>query len=191
MHPPSANDYANSTAWPHWQNQPIGILDLRPSRNQSLPLSTLHPIFTEFRAFMASPPPKTEDPSPAYYTAHNLCLRMADSFEKATDRQSEFSGHIKQFLGREVMITYDVTIDPSCDEQNTSIANLWIQWKLNTVAIGAYRHEMGEGDGYMQVCRIYQSWVNRQRYLDADLRFVADGAPLILICVIGMCSDLI
>jgi hypothetical protein len=187
VYPPSAGDYANPTVWPHWQKQPTAILNLRPSRNQGLPLSTLHPIFADFRAFMASPPPKTDDLSLAYTAAHNLCLRMADSFEKATDRQNEFSSHMKQFLGGEVMIAHDVIIDPGCDERNASVASFWIQWKLNTVALGAYKHEMGEGDGYMQVSRIYQSWVNRQRYLDPESSFLADGAPLVLICVMGRC----
>ncbi|CAG8740187.1 17086_t:CDS:2, partial [Acaulospora colombiana] len=95
---PSANTYAQATVWPAWQNRSTAVLNLRPSQNQGLPLSTLHTIFAEFRGFMADPLPKTDSLPAAYQTAYNLCLRMADSFPDAGAHRNEFQNHSIQFL---------------------------------------------------------------------------------------------
>lgn len=184
-YPPSADSYAQSTIWPIWQKQSTAILNLRPSQNQGLPLSILHTIFAEFRAFMAEPPPKTDSLPAAYCAAQNLCSKMADSFRDDEARQNEFQNRLMQFLGHHLDFINDFTIDPGLNERDTSIADSAICWGFSLVGMGVFTCDIGEGDAYMQVSRIYQSWINRRRYVASRSSFLAAGAPMVLICVMG------
>ncbi|CAG8601484.1 12629_t:CDS:2, partial [Acaulospora colombiana] len=133
MCPPSANSYAQSMTWPAWQKRSTAILNLRPSQNQGLPISILHNIFSGFRAFMADPPPKTDNLPAAYQTAYNICLRMADSFSDAEARRNDFQNHLMQFFGRYMHFENDFAIDPNLSGWNPSIGDSAIYWGSSLV----------------------------------------------------------
>ncbi|PVF95586.1 hypothetical protein CPB86DRAFT_799625 [Serendipita vermifera] len=157
---PSATQYADPTVWPKWQGKEAGILNLRPSTNQGLPLSILHSIFARFRATLH----QQLSGVAAMQAAHNLCVKMPDAFETEKRR-------------REVFMDY------SDLERHPSTADLVLSYRTSDVLVGVCDLECGTGDAYMRISRVYQAWVNRLK--DHKSSELAHGVPLILICVMG------
>ncbi|KIM32406.1 hypothetical protein M408DRAFT_218379 [Serendipita vermifera MAFF 305830] len=179
IYPPSASGYAKPSIWPEWQKKETAILNLRPAKNQGLPLSTLHPIFAQFRVSSAKFPITPE----GLHAAHHLCIDMADPYDTEKDRRDAFEFYLRRFLGSSFTYTHGFSIEPGLAERHTSTAGLLVSWQERAVAEAEYKHDLGEGDALMQASRVYQSWVNQLRAKNSSI--INHGAPLILLSVMG------
>lgn len=174
---PSAGSYTDPTVWPKWQAKEAAILNLRPSTNQGLPLCTFHPIFARFRTTVQQQP----SDATALQVAHNLCIRMTESFPLEKLRRDAFKDCVQPLFDK-YYFGYEVRIESSL-EGHSSKAGLVLFRGTREILMGVYKVECGTGDANMQVSRIYQTWINRLRGNKANE--LAHGAPLMLLCIMG------
>lgn len=176
--PPSAKAYAEPANWSKWQGKETAILNLRPSINQGLSLSSLHPVFARFNITLQQKP----SDAAAMQVAHNLCVKMADAFENEKLRRDAFEKHVRPLFHPDDFI-HEVPI-PSVLERHFSVADAVLCHRSRYVLMAAYKLEFGTGDAYMQISRVYQTWVNSLKGKKEE-DMLAHGAPMILICVMG------
>jgi hypothetical protein len=174
---PSASYYAQPGVWPEWQAREVGILNLRPNNNRGLPLSTFDPIFACFRATLQRQPSSVI----AMQAAHNLCFRMADSFGNEKLRRDAFKDCVRTLFDG-YTFKYEVEVESS-HERHSSKADLLLVHGIREVLAGEYKLECGTGDAYMQLSRVYQTWINQLK--DNNVAQLTHGAPLILLCIMG------
>ncbi|CAG8678193.1 5647_t:CDS:2, partial [Acaulospora colombiana] len=177
QYPPSASHYATPAVWAKWQGKETAILNLRPSTNQGLPLSTLNLIFSRFYATFEQQPSEVV----AMQVAHNLCVTMASSFKDERARGGAFVDCVRpMFNGYDFRTEVEMN---SSLERHSSKAGLVLVHGIREVLGGEYKLECGTGDAYMQISRVYQTWINHLK--DTKSLALDHGAPLILICVMG------
>lgn len=183
-YPPSTSHYGKVETWSKWQQKETAILNLRPANNQGLPLSTLHPVFAQFRASLVREVHNKGDMSEAFYVAYHLCVSMADAYEDEKGRRDAFEEDVKPYLGAKLSFRHEFYIEPGLNERHASTADLLICWQETPIAEIEYKRDLGDGgDALVQGSRVYQSWVNHLCGKDSPI--LAHGAPLILLSVMG------
>jgi hypothetical protein len=176
-YPPSASEYAKAKTWPQWQQKSTAILNLRPSDKQGLPLSILHCIFSRFYVTVQQEP----QTSMALHTAYNLCIEMANSFENEKARRDAFETCIKPFFPG-YKFEHEAMVESKL-ERHDSRVDLFISLNERRVLGGENKHDLGSGDAYMQISRVYQTWINQLK--DDKSVMLRHGAPMILTCLMG------
>lgn len=142
----------------------------------------LHPVFARFRAALEQPLPDTTDASVALQVAFNLCIEMADAFEDEPSRRNAFESHLKPLFTGSVF-RHEVPVESPQLERHSSRADLLLVHNYKPVLAGENKVEWGTGDAYMQLSRVYQTWVNKLR--EEETPELSHGAPMVLICVMG------
>jgi hypothetical protein len=117
----------------------------------------------------------------ALHTAYNLCIEMANSFENEKARRDAFETCIKPFFPG-YKFEHEVVVR-SRFERYDSTFNLLMSRNGNPVLGSENKHELGSGDAYMQICRVYQTWINQLK--DQKSVVLPHGAPMILTCLMG------
>jgi hypothetical protein len=162
--------------WPKWQQKPTAILNLRPSDKQGLTLSILHPIFARFRAAVQQqlPPPPS-----ALHVAYSLCIEMANSFEDEPARRDAFETCINP-LFPEYKFEYEIIVESRLERHGSSIDILMSCNEIPVLA-GENKLDIGSGDAYMQISRVYQTRINQLK--DKKSIMLPHGPPMILTCL--------
>ncbi|KAG8835764.1 hypothetical protein FRC17_001158 [Serendipita sp. 399] len=173
--PPSAFTYAKSAYWHYWQDQETAIFNLRPKKNQSLPLCILHPIFAQFIATYEGVLPDHPRIPLVHQIAHQLCLSMSEKFTEEHHRSEKFLRDIEPLFSEfetEVLIESDHRLEANASK---------VDMALEGFILGEIKMEFSTGDPYMQVSRSYQAQVHK--YIAQN--WENDGFPHLLICLLG------
>lgn len=183
--PPSASHYAKPGVWLEWQKKPTAILNMRPSFNQGLPISVLHPIFARFRATLQHPSPDTTDPL-IHHVAFDLCTKMADAYGDERARLAEFEKCIKPLFPERTRTLPRWTFQKevyvqSQRELHASKAGLLIFY--DSIPVIGIEAKLEHGDAYMQLSRLFQTWISQQRETKSSQ--IPQGAPMIFVGVVG------
>ena len=117
----------------------------------------------------------------ALRTAYNLCIEMANSFENEKARRDEFENCIKPFFPG-YKFEHEAIVESKL-ERHDSRFDLLISRNEHPVLGGENKHSLGSGDAYMQISRVYQTWINKLK--DNKSRLLPHGAPMILTCLMG------
>ncbi|PVG02114.1 hypothetical protein CPB86DRAFT_822985, partial [Serendipita vermifera] len=173
--PPSASTYANTSHWHYWQDQKTAVFNLRPKKNQGLPLCILHPVFARFVSNYGNSLPNDSRVAIFDYVAHTLCSSMSEKFTDDTQRTARFLDDIEPLLSgfeTQVSIVSNHRLDASSSQADVA---------LDGIILGQIKHEASSGDPYMHISRCYQAQVHN--YLARKVR--NDGFPHLLICILG------
>ena len=181
---PAPCAYAHPKTWSLWQEKDTAILNLRPPKNEGLPIEVLHPAFATFVHDI-----KTMQPNE--WTAEvdtnkvsiTLCNEMAKDFPNEPDRRTVLTDQLNRL---QLALRVEYHIQKTLPMEAHSVRpDIGLQVGDMTVLLGVVKGEVGTtGDAYMHVSRSYQALVNN---LEGKGKASA-GVPCILLVVHGLWS---
>jgi hypothetical protein len=160
------------------QDLPGAILCLRPTYRHGLPLTLLHPVFSQFRHLIRQPLPNSPQAVKAMHVALRLCGTMGDIFENEDARSEAFDKALDGFL-------------PGVDgarnlhgDQVSGEAGRVYRVGGTCWAIREDKVDMGKGgDAYIQGARDFDMACEKM-----DVNGIAPDTPVFLLSVMGECS---
>jgi len=188
---PSPSEFAKPGKWGPIQGKDPPILCFRPASATGLPLCTLHDVFRQFQYETSVLLPNdlaTAEAVAARIAASRLCLEMADDFQKEDERGEAFDSCVADLLGE---VEKQHILRPKSAIHYGRVDRC-IKERGIVIAIREDKAESGCGgcDIYMQIAADYHFLVRvltgqAETNPEAD-KFLSNGAPCFLICVLGM-----
>ena len=188
---PSPSEFAKPGKWGPIQEKDPPILCFRPASATGLPLCTLHDVFRQFQYETSVLLPNdlaTAEAVAARIAASRLCLEMADDFQKEDERGEAFDSCVADLLGE---MEKQHILRPKSAIHHGRVDRC-IKERGIVIAIREDKAESGCGgcDVYMQIAADYHFLVRvltgrAETNPEAD-KFLSNGAPCFLICVLGM-----
>ena len=187
---PSPSSFAKPGGWGPIQKKDPPILCFRPASATGLPLCALHDVFRQFQCETSVLLPNdlaTAEAVAARIAASRLCLEMADEFQKEDERGEAFDSCVADLLGE---MERKHILRPKSAIHHGRVDRC-IKERGIVIAIREDKVESGCGgcDAYMQIAANYHFLVRvltdrAETNPEAD-KFLSNGAPCFLICVLG------